>query len=63
LTDPATRTRSYTRFSEAAEEVVEARIMQGIHFRSGDEDGRQQGQRVAHWVFTHFLRPVHPSQD
>ena len=62
LTDPATRTRSYTRFSEAAEEVVEARMMQGIHFRSGDDDGRQGGQRVAHWVFTHFLRPVHPSQ-
>ena len=62
LTDPATRTRNYTRFSEVAEEVVEARILLGIHFRSADEDARQQGQRVADWVFKHFLRPVHASQ-
>jgi PAP2 superfamily len=62
LTDPATRTRNYTRFSEVADEVVEARILLGIHFRSADEDARQQGERVAHWVFTHFLQPVSPSQ-
>ncbi|HEX2461737.1 MAG TPA: vanadium-dependent haloperoxidase [Vicinamibacterales bacterium] len=59
LTDPATRTRHFTHFSQAADEVVDARIMQGIHFRSGDADGRQQGERVALWVFKHFLRPVH----
>jgi hypothetical protein len=58
LTDPGTRTRHYARFSQAADEVVEARILQGIHFRSADEDARQQGQRVAHWVFKHFLRPL-----
>jgi hypothetical protein len=62
LTDPATRTRNYTRFSQAADEVVEVRILHGAHFRSADEDARQQGGRVAHWVFHHFLEPVHAPQ-
>ena len=51
-------TRSYSRFSDAAQEVVDVRILQGIHFRFADEAGRQQGQRVAHWAFQRFLRPL-----
>jgi hypothetical protein len=62
LTDPATRARNYSNFSQAAEEVVEVRILHGAHFRSADEDARQQGGRVAHWVFHHFLEPVHAPQ-
>ena len=51
-------TRSYSRLSDAAQEVVDVRILQGIHFRFADEAGRQQGQRVAHWAFQRFLRPL-----
>ena len=54
LTNP----RTYTRFSEAQQEVVDVRVYQGIHFRFADEDGRQQGARVGHWVFQKFLRPL-----
>ena len=50
--------RQYHRFSEAAQEVVEVRILQGIHFRFADEAARRQGRRVAHWVFMKSLRPV-----
>jgi len=50
--------RPYHRFSEAAQEVVEVRILQGIHFRFADEQARRQGRRVAHWVFKKSLRPV-----
>jgi len=53
-----TNPRSFTRFSEAAQEVVDVRIYQGIHFRRADELGRIQGARVAHWTFQRFLRPV-----
>jgi hypothetical protein len=56
---PSKNTRVFQRFSDAAQEVVEARILQGIHFRSADEDARQQGTRVAHWVFQKFLKPTH----
>jgi hypothetical protein len=50
--------RTYERFSDAQQEVVDVRIYQGIHFRFADEDGRQQGARVAHWAFQKFLRPL-----
>ena len=50
--------RPFMRFSQAAAEVVEARIMLGIHFRFADVASRQQGSRVAHWTFGKFLQPV-----
>jgi hypothetical protein len=53
-----TNPRSFTRFSDAAEEVVDVRIYQGIHFRRAEEVGRLQGERVAHWTFQRFLRPI-----
>jgi hypothetical protein len=53
-----TNPRPYHRFSDAMQDIVEVRILQGIHFRSADEEGRRQGARVAHWVFLKFLRPV-----
>jgi len=49
--------RDFTRFSQAADEVVEARIILGIHFRFADEDVREQGSRVAHWTFKKILQP------
>jgi len=52
------KTREYHSFSQAAQEVVEARILLGIHFRFADEQAREQGSHVAHWVFQKFLRPV-----
>ena len=53
-----TNPRSFARFSDAAQEVVDVRIYQGIHFLNADELGRRQGERVAHWTFQKFLRPV-----
>lgn len=54
-----TKTRRYTRFSEAADEVVEARILLGIHFRFADVAARRQGEQVADFVFAKLLRPLH----
>ena len=53
------KTRTYHRFSEAAREVVEARILLGIHFRFADTEARAQGRKVAKWAFKHHLRPLH----
>jgi hypothetical protein len=52
------QTRTYSRFSDAAQDVVDARIYEGIHFRFADEDARKQGRHVAQWVFGHFLKPL-----
>jgi len=50
--------RDYTRFSDAANDVVEARILMGIHFRFADVAARSSGQRVARWIYKYFLRSV-----
>lgn len=50
--------RSYTRFSDLADDIVDARIYEGIHFRFADEVARRQGTHVADWAFSHFLRPL-----
>jgi hypothetical protein len=54
----ANGSRAYTRFSDAATEVVDARIYMGIHFRAADNAGRSAGQRVARWAYTHYLRAL-----
>ena len=53
-----TNPRMYHRLSQAADEVVDARVWLGLHFRTADEEARRQGGRVAWWVYTRFLRPV-----
>jgi len=50
--------RTYASFTDAALDVVEARILQGIHTRSADLNGRHLGMTVARWVFKHALRPL-----
>jgi hypothetical protein len=50
--------RKYYRFSDAAEDMVEARILLGIHFRFADTAARTQGRKVADWTFNHFLLPL-----
>jgi hypothetical protein len=52
------KTRTYRRFSDAADDMVEARMLLGIHFRFADTAGRTQGRRVADWTFDHFLLPL-----
>jgi hypothetical protein len=51
-------TRTYQRFSDAAEDVVNARVYSGIHFRFADEAARQQARGIAQWGYTNYMRPV-----
>ena len=55
--------RTYARFTDAALDVVEARIYQGIHTRSADLNGRHLGVGVASLVFKHALRPPDDDYD
>ena len=52
------KVRKYYRFSDAARDVVDARIYLGIHFRFADVAARTQGRSVADWTFNHFLLPL-----
>ena len=50
--------RDYRSFSDAGNDIVEARILMGIHFRFADVEGRASGQRVARWIYRYFLRSL-----
>lgn len=49
-------TRRWNTFSEAVQEVIDARIYSGIHFRNSDEVGARMGRQVAQFVSKHALR-------
>jgi hypothetical protein len=51
-------TRSYDRLSDALEEIIDARVWSGIHFRTADVQGAVLGKKVAHWLDKHYLRPT-----
>lgn len=55
---PSGPTRTFSKFSEVRDEVVEARIYGGIHFRFADTAGRKQGEHIAQWTHGHFFQPV-----
>jgi len=56
-------TRTFNRFSDARQEVVDARVYLGIHFRFADEAARKEGMSVADWAFRNFLRPLNDHHD
>ncbi len=54
---PATgTTRSFTRFSQALDEVIDSRVWGGIHFRTADEVGARIGKRVANCESSHYFK-------
>ena len=48
--------RQWASFSEGVDEVIEARIYSGLHYRSADEVGARVGRQVARFVYTHALK-------
>jgi hypothetical protein len=50
--------RSYTSFSAVAQDVTDARVYMGIHFRFADTVARRQAYQAADQVFAHALRPL-----
>ena len=50
--------RQYESLRAVAEEMENARVWGGIHFRSADEDGTRLGRQVGQYVLDQALRPV-----
>ena len=50
-------TRNYTSFSQAIQEVVDGRVLLGIHFRFADEASVTLGHDVVKWGHKNYLRP------
>ncbi|HUE85117.1 MAG TPA: vanadium-dependent haloperoxidase [Vicinamibacterales bacterium] len=50
--------RSYSSFSQAAEENAVSRIYVGIHFRRASEEGLQHGRKIGNRAVNLFMRPT-----
>ena len=55
--------RSFTSLAEALDEIKDARIFAGIHFRSACDDGQATGQKVAGYILNNSLRAVHGKRN
>jgi hypothetical protein len=52
-------TLHYTRLREITDDIDDARVYGGIHFRFDQEAGGEQGREVGQYIHRHALRPVH----
>jgi len=50
--------RPFNSFSQALDEIVEARIWAGLHFRTADVQGRMLGRNVADYMAANYFQPV-----
>jgi hypothetical protein len=49
--------RAFNTTDDLIDEIVEARIYGGMHYRTSSERGVQLGKKVAKWVDKHFFKP------
>lgn len=54
---PQGSTRSFTSFSQAANENASSRVMAGIHFRFSCVAGQEMGTKIGNWLADHYLLP------
>jgi hypothetical protein len=61
LTNPAVPniTLQYTSFKQITDDISDARVYGGIHFRTDQVAGEHLGRAVGKTVYEHNLRPVH----
>jgi hypothetical protein len=48
-------TRSFSSFSQAAQENADSRVYAGIHFRSACQDGVKLGEQIGRRAFAQYL--------
>jgi hypothetical protein len=58
LTASDPKTRTFSSFDQALDELVEARIWAGLHFRTADVQARQLGTNVANFAAANYFQPV-----
>jgi hypothetical protein len=50
-------TRTYSRLSDYVTEVINARVYDGVHYRTSGEVGADMGRKIAHYTVTNHLLP------
>jgi hypothetical protein len=56
-------TRFFPDLAAALDEVVNARIFGGIHFRFADEDARVIGTKIGNYVSTNAFQPLNGKKN
>jgi vanadium-dependent haloperoxidase-like protein len=51
-------TRSFTRLSDYVKEVINARIYDGVHYRTSGEVGAEVGRQIGEYVTANHLKPI-----
>jgi hypothetical protein len=51
-------TRHFERFSQPLQEIIEARIWAGLHYRTADVQARQLGERVVEYMRQQYFQPL-----
>ena len=51
--------RHFERFSDLLDEIIEARVWGGIHFRTADVQGARLGEKVVRWQRWAAFQPIH----
>ena len=52
------RTRHYEYANDLVQELIDARVWGGIHYRESDVKGATLGRKVAHWALQRYFQPV-----
>jgi hypothetical protein len=55
--------RYFSSFSSALDEVKNARVFGGIHFRTACNDGQTLGRAVGDYILGHALLPIHGNRE
>ena len=53
----------YETFEQITDDISDARVYGGIHFRFDQEAGAEQGRQVGAYVYQHVLRRTHGEWD
>ena len=51
-------TRSFSRLSDIVTEVINARVYDGVHYRTSGEVGAEMGRKIGEYVMQNFLKPM-----
>jgi hypothetical protein len=53
----------YTKFKQITDDISDARVYGGIHFRFDQDAGARQGRQVGRYVYEHNLQSLHDPED
>ena len=45
------------------QDVVDARVWNGFHFRFADTAARDMGRRLTDWTLDHYFQPIHEHEE